>query len=222
MRCWLAPQLRAREGESAEEVARKQLVMVPNAVFMMYCAWESVTLALSGPHDPHFAGISVCAAAFGTLFAVAMATHHAYLWQVEAMVFAALIGCLLIDWSSAATLKARTWALVVVGFDCLLVVFARQSVVTAVAILTTLWLLLIEVEGAVGLGLLHIDGWSDAPGTVKICDCEDPPCAVPPSTGSLLVSLGTLHFDLFITKGFAAGMRSEQQRVYASISAAQG
>eukprot|EP00662_Eupelagonemidae_sp_cell21_P033938 gene33938-27739_t len=109
----------------------------------------------------------------------------------------------------------RVWSLIVIGTDALLLVSAREEVVTCVAALTCLWLLVSAAEDAVAFGLYEFG----APETVSVCDCSHPPCpiGVGNSVSNVMRKLVTFLIDLSLTRFFATSMFAERRRTLETV-----
>ena len=130
---------------------------------------------------------------------------------------------LLVDISSRAQLKS-TWPAIVLIVDFVLVMEVPAHHSTLLVCVTVLYLIVISVEESFRFGLL------DLPGLMQVSDrrsyademtqCADIPCARN-TTPALLAALMVFVVDFIATRGFARGLRKEQESMERTINTVQ-
>ena len=130
---------------------------------------------------------------------------------------------LLVDMSSRAQLRS-TWPAIVLIVDFVLVMEVPAHHSTLLVCVTVLYLIVISVEESFRFGLL------DLPGLMQVSDrrsyademtqCADIPCARN-TTPALLAALMVFVVDFIATRGFARGLRKEQESMERTINTVQ-
>ncbi|KAJ9461012.1 Adenylate cyclase 1 [Diplonema papillatum] len=129
---------------------------------------------------------------------------------------------LAIDFIGASSLQFRTWPVLVILVDILLVCQVQPRATVTAAGVGVLWLFCIEVEMTARFG------WFDMPGTpgydarVAFCSCEDPPCRKEVIDAFLQFSITALVFigDFLFTRSFATQLLEKQESLRQGIAAA--
>eukprot|EP01065_Artemidia_motanka_P052889 TRINITY_DN9663_c1_g1_i1.p1 TRINITY_DN9663_c1_g1~~TRINITY_DN9663_c1_g1_i1.p1 ORF type:complete len:809 (+),score=186.51 TRINITY_DN9663_c1_g1_i1:66-2492(+) len=124
----------------------------------------------------------------------------------------AVLCCILVDWDAALAGTPRVWAVCVLAMDLGLVYGLRGSVYGVICGMLSLWLALDASEYVARWGLYDAGRFSTEEGSVvHICNCGDPPCARPVTSGVLflLSSVSVFLIDFHLTRGFAESMRHQ-------------
>ena len=116
----------------------------------------------------------------------------------------------------------RVWPLFVVQIDILLVLRLSKRGTLANVVFVVLYLAFTQAVSTVSLGVdLNDPLASDV--THSLCDCSSPPCKVSTSEAlkQFLPMVMVFLLDYYITRGFAAQVWEEEQRMRAAIGTAQ-
>eukprot|EP01062_Namystynia_karyoxenos_P049826 TRINITY_DN3834_c0_g1_i1.p1 TRINITY_DN3834_c0_g1~~TRINITY_DN3834_c0_g1_i1.p1 ORF type:complete len:979 (+),score=204.15 TRINITY_DN3834_c0_g1_i1:101-2938(+) len=138
----------------------------------------------------------------------------------EAVLAAATVGLLLMDWHSAARVNPRVLTTMVGVLDLALVVDCRAGVQNCIIVAILLWITLERGEASARFGLYDAGNFSSTdPAIPRLCDCTHTPCGITVVAGILTGAIWaiTLLLDYYITRQFAQSMRKQLALVDAGV-----
>eukprot|EP01062_Namystynia_karyoxenos_P020266 TRINITY_DN17684_c0_g5_i1.p1 TRINITY_DN17684_c0_g5~~TRINITY_DN17684_c0_g5_i1.p1 ORF type:complete len:499 (+),score=114.24 TRINITY_DN17684_c0_g5_i1:72-1499(+) len=214
-----------RDGESAAESLRKQLVLLCT-MCVVIVGGLAVVRRVGHGIACFEAGIFIGVLGNVGSFTYGVVTRRMPRRAVEGGMTVAVVGCLMADWGNAAVPgQIRLWSVVILAMDVLLTVNARRSSQAVCLGLTAVWLVLSATEDGFRLGLYDVEGWTKAhPDDVeRATNCGAPPCAQGFSHTVTIsgLYLATLIIDFAATRGFADGQRREKDRVLRMVAVAE-
>ena len=128
-----------------------------------------------------------------------------------------------LDFYMSGTMRGSTWPLFLLLLDALLVFHVPVALTYAVISAGLLWLLCINMLFVVAPSIFSarsVEGNLKIP---KVCDCADPPCAIPLSDTVVTFSLQVLMFvgNYHFTRHFAQEVRRGEEQMRSSIEMTQ-
>ena len=134
-----------------------------------------------------------------------------------------------VTWDCASrVVNAIEWPLIVIVVDLLLVMRVPQQYSTFVVCGTVAWFVLAGIEQGFRFGLFDIPGLLSQGGDkgrrallTELVDCETLPCPVEFPPHGFATSIAVFLFDFFVTRGFAAAVRAEQESMERTIATVQ-
>eukprot|EP01062_Namystynia_karyoxenos_P072484 TRINITY_DN6869_c0_g3_i1.p1 TRINITY_DN6869_c0_g3~~TRINITY_DN6869_c0_g3_i1.p1 ORF type:complete len:893 (+),score=245.90 TRINITY_DN6869_c0_g3_i1:139-2817(+) len=179
-------------------------------------------------------GIIVAAMACGILF-ILLRLRGSYSTLIGFLALPVVTGILLTDLYNASYLQGRTWALIVLILDALVVFGARLSVQAAALGMAVAYLAALSAESTLVYGLYHIGHWEAGGGhdgggneegghhQLPVCDCGEPPCAIPATEAwlSWWVPFMVFAMDFYITRGFAAKLQTQMSVIAATVKVSE-
>eukprot|EP01065_Artemidia_motanka_P046068 TRINITY_DN6885_c0_g1_i1.p1 TRINITY_DN6885_c0_g1~~TRINITY_DN6885_c0_g1_i1.p1 ORF type:complete len:835 (+),score=123.54 TRINITY_DN6885_c0_g1_i1:68-2572(+) len=206
---WLTARA-VREHDSPAERTRKA-VFVPASWAVLLFTVTTASAALWSPGAPS------TAAAHSFLLAASIAVHillhrgAPVVRLVEVLILTCATVSVYFDWVSASGLYPRVWVVVVVCLDVSLVFNVNAAVPVATVCVTVLWLMVEGTEAFVRFGLYEAAPVERSAGTIKVCDCANPPCKLAFDPSNMFLGIFVFLFDFWITRGFAEQMRDQMQ-----------
>eukprot|EP01062_Namystynia_karyoxenos_P047411 TRINITY_DN3574_c0_g4_i2.p1 TRINITY_DN3574_c0_g4~~TRINITY_DN3574_c0_g4_i2.p1 ORF type:complete len:872 (+),score=200.57 TRINITY_DN3574_c0_g4_i2:71-2617(+) len=212
--------LALRESDTPEERERKAIWM-PTFAVLFLMAVLNINQYWEAPPRVFFFSTTILGVAVVVGLGWPMATRTLSTRAIGVVSTLCVIGVIFADLGGlAANHRFRAWTWIVLTMDLYLaleVPWVWQA--TSLAI-TTAYLCVAHFEATFGLGLFHVDGFTNNPEAAAApCACADPPCTG--GTDELLVFLPAtliiLYTDYFATRGFAGAVRQKQMRIVASV-----
>eukprot|EP01060_Flectonema_neradi_P022421 TRINITY_DN3065_c0_g1_i9.p1 TRINITY_DN3065_c0_g1~~TRINITY_DN3065_c0_g1_i9.p1 ORF type:complete len:438 (+),score=83.61 TRINITY_DN3065_c0_g1_i9:255-1568(+) len=148
-------------------------------------------------------------------------------FDIIAVLTASIISILAADLVSATIGATVAWPITVLVFDCALLIEINPRVSSCLVVLVVCYLLVRTTEEMTRFGLFDITGaekmerWSCIQFTEE--ELQASPCKLEalPAIRTAAISFGVLLLDFYCTHRFAYGMRSERQKLAASVSLAE-
>eukprot|EP01062_Namystynia_karyoxenos_P077627 TRINITY_DN7849_c0_g1_i3.p1 TRINITY_DN7849_c0_g1~~TRINITY_DN7849_c0_g1_i3.p1 ORF type:complete len:957 (+),score=228.31 TRINITY_DN7849_c0_g1_i3:78-2873(+) len=126
------------------------------------------------------------------------------------------------DVRAASDMRTRSWPLLVLLMDFMLVFKSRQAWQSVVISLTLTYLAVDAVETVVSFGFYEAGRYNEKSGEGR-CSCSDPPCEIDPGAAGVgyVVALFIFLMDFYITRSFALRLRDQLNVVDASVNVAE-
>ncbi|KAJ9471637.1 Adenylate cyclase [Diplonema papillatum] len=206
--------------DSPSATVRKTSVLGTSSVILVCCAVSCLHESASKMRYMYLIPVGV-----GLVFLVTLlVTRRASSAFMSCYLISLALSAIVFDWAFAALAEHRIWPCIMLLLDMNLLASGPEWVSLVMLGMTLVWILISSIEDAYGLGMydpFSDFGWG---ATVRICDCDDPPC---PKGGlvDLFSTFGTLGsvvvMDFLLTRHFATSLNAASARMELSIDIAQ-
>eukprot|EP01060_Flectonema_neradi_P037924 TRINITY_DN7799_c0_g2_i2.p1 TRINITY_DN7799_c0_g2~~TRINITY_DN7799_c0_g2_i2.p1 ORF type:complete len:354 (-),score=61.05 TRINITY_DN7799_c0_g2_i2:43-1104(-) len=129
---------------------------------------------------------------------------------------------ILLDFESHSSFDVPSWPMFVILVDVLLVLECPMRMTFTVVATCLFWLLVLMFEDAFRFGFYDIEGTPNQSYRRGVCDCEKLPCSkgLGRSLAIFVTQILIFVLDFICTRGFAAAVLGEKNRILASIQTA--
>eukprot|EP01062_Namystynia_karyoxenos_P032316 TRINITY_DN2382_c1_g1_i1.p1 TRINITY_DN2382_c1_g1~~TRINITY_DN2382_c1_g1_i1.p1 ORF type:complete len:1154 (+),score=262.45 TRINITY_DN2382_c1_g1_i1:79-3462(+) len=210
-----------KSADSAEDRRIKDIAVPVYVVIALLCL-VSIIVNRGRMASSNHLGVYCAAVASSGAFLLSFVTRIRPRALVEFFIIMTSIGVVCLDLYNASQLGGRFWSISVILVDLALVSDVRQGVQTFAIALVCLWLLVDRVEASVRVGIYEGAVFSGQL-EVAACDCTNPPCSRPAQFTILgwLAMVPVFLLDVYVTRGFAAGMRLQQEQMQQAVHLAE-
>ena len=205
-------------GESAVNRARKRRSIVIGAVFLaLSITTPLLLLSRNGVYIYSIIGMAFMVIPSMYQIGYIAVTKAAPSLLLEAVSYCYVVAMLFHDWSSRRIGGQPVWPFAILILDMCLVNQLPLRVTRNAVIIICIWLIAVQVMAVLG------DWGPGVTDTPRICDCENPPCAIGAFVGSsyAVLDLGVLLVDFYLTRNFASQVVKEKSAMQNTINAVQ-
>eukprot|EP01062_Namystynia_karyoxenos_P029454 TRINITY_DN2212_c0_g4_i1.p1 TRINITY_DN2212_c0_g4~~TRINITY_DN2212_c0_g4_i1.p1 ORF type:complete len:1039 (+),score=224.98 TRINITY_DN2212_c0_g4_i1:83-3118(+) len=132
-------------------------------------------------------------------------------------------GVLLMDVCAAARLRPRTWQIVILVLDLMVLIESHRLLQQVVLALTLAVVAAERVEARWRYGLYEGGEWGTDAAVPSVCDCLRPPCEVPNADAlhGWVIAVVVLAAEFYHTRAFAARLRAQLKAFDVSVKVAE-